>query len=163
MRSPLLAAALLALLLPGCALRSTSAILQAQEVYEDALEAGAPATAPHEFVLARQYLDKAREEWGRSQYQDADMLARKARSFAEEAEKKAQQEATMGEGASTVVPEEVVPPPTPEETGPTQPQPGDQELMEIIQDQAPAEGEDKPETNLDEEALDEEMFEEEGQ
>lgn len=163
MRRPPLAPVLLALLLSGCALRSTSAILQAQEVYEDALDAGAPSSAPHEFVLARQYLDKAREEWGQSQYQDADMLARKARAFAEEAEKKAIQEATMGEGAGTVVPEEVVPLPPTEETAPTEPQPGDQELLEIIQEEAPAEGAETPDTNLDEEALDEEMFEEEGQ
>ena len=83
-RVPLLA--LVAALIGGCgAIISTSELTDATRAVEHADELGAERLAVYEFVSAEEYLDKAREEWGRSDYQMAIDYARRARDFAEAA------------------------------------------------------------------------------
>lgn len=158
--------AMLLALQAGCAAKTTADILQVEQVLVDARAAGAAEYAPYELTLAQAYLDKARELWGDSQYEDANQLAAQAQAYAEQAEQRAIQEKTMGSGAQEVVPEEVTP--VPDAAPATEPQePSDDELMDIIQeDGAPAEGEPAPEDDarrpsmMSEEKLDEEQFEE---
>lgn len=151
---------------PGCAAKTTADLMQAERVLLDARAAGAEQAAPYQLTLAQAYLDKAREEWARSQYQDADHLAAAARAHAEEAERLAIQEATMGSGAQEIVPEEVAPTPEPP-TEPPADEPADDELMDIIQDEAtpgetPAdEADPRRPSMLGEEKIDESQFEEE--
>ena len=47
--------------------------------------------APYEWNIADQYIKKAREEYATSQYEDADMLAKKASVWAQKVQEIAQQ------------------------------------------------------------------------
>lgn len=68
----------------GPSLYSFNAIPAAQ-VVEEAEQAGAAERAPYEYYLAREYLDKAREEASEANYQDAVELAERARELGENA------------------------------------------------------------------------------
>ncbi|RME24182.1 MAG: DUF4398 domain-containing protein [Deltaproteobacteria bacterium] len=151
------AVVLFALLLPGCAVKTTAAIVAAEQVLRDARESGAEQTAPYELTLAQACLDKAREEWAGSQYQDADRLAAEARAHALEAERIARQEADVAGAGGNVVPEEVAPQPAPSDA--EQPPPtDDSELLDLIEDDG-KDGEDS-DSVLQDDKLDEDIFEE---
>jgi hypothetical protein len=85
----LLALLLLASLAACGPIQSTSALVEADVEIEAARAAGAPTSAPYEFVAAEAYLRKAREEVGYAQYELAADFAAKARDIAREARKKA--------------------------------------------------------------------------
>lgn len=152
------AVVLFSLLLPGCAVKTTAAIVAAEQVLRDARESGAEQTAPYELTLAQAYLDKAREEWAGSQYQDADRLAAEARAHALEAERIARQEADVAGAGGNIVPEEVAPQPAPSDAEPPTPPTDDSELLELIED----DGEDDEDSDsvLQDDKLDEDIFEE---
>lgn len=91
-----LLAPLLLLLAGGCgSILSTSEIGAANAALELAQADGAEELAVYEFVSAEAYLEKAREEWGRSDFQQAVDYARRARSFAMQASDRARREANM--------------------------------------------------------------------
>lgn len=72
-----------ATLLGGCgSILSSSEITSATQAIERAEELDSEAFATYEFVSAEAYLDKAREEWARSDFQKAVDYARRAREFA---------------------------------------------------------------------------------
>lgn len=86
----------LLLLAAGCgSILSTSEISAANEALELAMMDDADELAIYEFVSAETYLQKAREEWGRSDFQQAVDYARRARAFAVRASERARREATM--------------------------------------------------------------------
>ena len=70
---------LLASSLSGCgAVRATSALAQANQKFEQVTAAGAAEKAPYEYTLGKEFLNKAREEIGYSDYQVAERLAKQA-------------------------------------------------------------------------------------
>ncbi|MCB9764694.1 MAG: hypothetical protein H6739_33270 [Alphaproteobacteria bacterium] len=93
MRTSSLAAtlALTALALQGgcTAIKATVPMAQVEDAWGDAREADAEARALYEYTLAEQYRLKAREEWGYSDYGDAEELARKALDYCRQAEEMA--------------------------------------------------------------------------
>ena len=68
----------LLLLAPGCAGRAAYFLVDATRTYQEARDADAEERAVYEFTLAGEYLQKAREEVGYSDYQAAEKLARRA-------------------------------------------------------------------------------------
>lgn len=120
-RASLLTLLLTPLLLPllgGCtAGRASFVILNAQREYQEALSQGADAKAVYECTLAYEYLQKAREEAGYSQYRAVENLCNTSISWSQAAYTVA-----SGEGIpdpdQSVVPEERVEKP-PETTTPT--------------------------------------------
>jgi hypothetical protein len=109
------AAVLLLLALGGCtAGRSVYYVWSAQRGMDGAVEAGAETRAAYEYTLAREYLAKAREESGYSDFKDAEVLARKARTWADKAVDVARfgtsERELMLEEAGEVVPEEIIQP-----------------------------------------------------
>jgi len=70
------------LFLPGCAARAGYFLLDAARTVQDARDADAETRAIYEYTLAEEYLKKAREEDGYSDYQAAEELARRAREEA---------------------------------------------------------------------------------
>ena len=73
--------------LVGCyaATRSTVDLAQAQQKIEMARTAGAPQQAVYAWTMADEYLKKARDEWGRSDYEAADDLLKKSMNWADQA------------------------------------------------------------------------------
>ena len=71
----------------GCyaATRSTVDLAQAQQKIEMARAAGAPQQAVYAWTMADEYLKKARDEWGRSDYEAADALLKKSMTWADQA------------------------------------------------------------------------------
>jgi hypothetical protein len=114
---PLLA--VLPMALGGCtAVRASYYLLDAQRKFESAVNAGAEQRAPYEFTLAEQYLQKAREEDGYSDFGAAEMLSRKSIEYAAAAFEKASDEGRPDvSGAESIVPEEKKEEP-PKEQGP---------------------------------------------
>ncbi len=92
-RSSASAAALFAacaLLVSGCGpILSTQALSDAERALADAEAADAEALAVYEFTSATEYVDKAREEWGYSDFRAALTYARRARDFARDAQARA--------------------------------------------------------------------------
>lgn len=71
---------LVLLSLSGCtAARGGYAIIDAQRAYKEAVDAGAEEYAVYSITLANEYLSKAREEVGYSDYGAADKLCQKAK------------------------------------------------------------------------------------
>lgn len=70
-------------------IRSTSSLIAADVELEAARAAGAQKTAVYEYTAAETYLHEARVVAGYAQYQTSEEYADKARTFAEEAKKKA--------------------------------------------------------------------------
>jgi len=74
----------------GCGpIMSTQTITDARDALERAAEVDAERYATYEYVSAFEYLEKAREEWGYSDYQKALEYARRAVTFAEQAYERA--------------------------------------------------------------------------
>ncbi len=86
------------LALAGCgSVLSSSEINSADSALELALSASADEFAVYEYVSAEEYLNKAREEWGRSDFQQAVDYARRAHEFATMAYERALRAANIGE------------------------------------------------------------------
>ncbi len=77
----------LLLVLPGCyaATKATVDIASAQQELETARSLGAPERAVYAWTMADEYMKKAKDEWGRSDYQAADKLLKQARHWADQA------------------------------------------------------------------------------
>lgn len=85
------------LMLSACGPVSTTLVLQdAETALEGARGAGADHFAAFEFVSAEEYLRKAREEEGYSDFQVAITLATQARKFAEAAHERALKNPSRG-------------------------------------------------------------------
>ncbi len=68
--------------------QSTIVINEAEVAVERARLAGAEQRAPYEYFSASEYLHKAKEEWGYSDFEAALDYAALSKQFAEEAKKK---------------------------------------------------------------------------
>lgn len=77
---------------------ATSSISAARYALEMATEAEAERRAVYEYVSAVAYLEKAREEWGTSDYQRAEEYADRAIAFAEAALERANATEVTGVG-----------------------------------------------------------------
>lgn len=74
----------------GCGIIwSTNALQDAKTRYKEADVMGARETATYEFTLGEEFLKKAREEYGYSDYRNAQILAERASSALNEARKRA--------------------------------------------------------------------------
>ena len=63
----------------GCAAgRASYFLVDATRAYKDAVDAGAVERAPYEITLAKEYLAKAREEDGYSDYGAAERLSKRS-------------------------------------------------------------------------------------
>jgi len=86
-------AGLIVTLVVGCGpVRSTQAISKAEVEFERARVAGAHNKAPYEYYSAKQYLHKAKEEWGYSEFEPALDFADQAERAAESARRKAKED-----------------------------------------------------------------------
>ncbi len=73
---------LASLSLTGCGVvTSTSALVDAHGRYQSATAVGAGSVSPYEYTLGVEYLRKAQEEAGNSDYQVAEQLARQAGTY----------------------------------------------------------------------------------
>ncbi len=72
-------------------------MMDAKHEYEAARLVDAESRAPYEFTLGVEYLRKAKEEAGYSDYQTAEKLARRAQAWLEEARHAAMVEGTTDE------------------------------------------------------------------
>ena len=71
-----------AIMAEGCgAVGYTAVALNATQALEEARQAGASTTAPYEYYYAEAHLAKAREEAGRSEYQQAMQQAQTAHEY----------------------------------------------------------------------------------
>lgn len=88
MTSRVVSALVLAIVaLSGCAAgRGTYFIADAQKHVRAAEASGAPETAVYAWTMADEYMRKSWEEWGNSDYEDAENLAKKAAEWADKAE-----------------------------------------------------------------------------
>jgi hypothetical protein len=78
----MLAVIVLGFALGACGpVESTSLIVQADTSLHNAKTAGADQKSPYEYTAAEQYLHKAREEWGRSDFEYSVDFATKARDL----------------------------------------------------------------------------------
>jgi hypothetical protein len=75
--------------LEACAFASTARIVKASSSVESAERAEAEKYAIYELTRAREYLHKAREEWGYSDYEAAERFASDAISWGDKARDKA--------------------------------------------------------------------------
>lgn len=110
----LLPALLVLVAATGCgAGRSLYFVWDAERAFREAEEQGAATQAVYEYTLAREYLVKAREEQGYSDYRDAEKLARSSSEWAARAVEVAQYGTTERElmlrEIGNEVPEDVVP------------------------------------------------------
>ena len=94
--------------LSGCyaATRSTVHMVEASQKLTEARDAGAPARAVYAWTKADEYMKKARDEWGRSEFQSAERLFEKSQKWSEEAARLAR---TAPVDAIEVLPEEAAP------------------------------------------------------
>lgn len=88
MSSPVVCSLVLAIVaLSGCAAgRGTWYIADAQKHVRAAEAAGAPTRAVYAWTMADEYMRKSWEEWGNSDYEEAENLAAKAAEWADKAE-----------------------------------------------------------------------------
>lgn len=105
---PWLLLALAIPLLGGCAARSSYFLLNAERAYQAALKDQTEKYAPYEMTLAAQYLDKAREENGYSQFEQCEKLSIESQKYAEKAIEVASERKINMEGSDEIVPEERV-------------------------------------------------------
>lgn len=99
---------LLPLLLSGCtAGRATFMLVNAEREYQTALEQGADQKAVYEITLAHEYLQKAKEEAGYSDYGPVDQLCKASITWSQTAYKKSSDE--IPDADQQVVPEERLP------------------------------------------------------
>jgi hypothetical protein len=73
--------------LSGCyaATRSTVHMIDAQQRLLEAREQGAASQAVYAWTMADEYMKKARDEWGRSEFKSAERLFAKSKKWSEEA------------------------------------------------------------------------------
>lgn len=69
------------LFLLGCAIKSSVVLIEAEQAYS--LVEPYKEVAPYEWNMSDQYIKKAREEYATSQLEDAEVLARKAKEWAQ--------------------------------------------------------------------------------
>lgn len=148
----------IALLLPGCALKTTMAVMDAEQAVFAAEAAGAVELATHDVTMARAYMEEAHRLWAHSQYAAADRLALEAKRLADDAARKA---AVGGDPGQEMPDDAATPPSTPVEPPPVE-EPDDSELMQLIEE-GKEDQPDKEPSVLEDEKLDTEIFEEEGQ
>lgn len=137
----------LLLVLGGCtAAKATIQIVSAEQALRRADEYDCRRTAAYEYVMAEQYLEKAREEAGYSEFRIADALARQSAEWSDRAiifVERRGQDVNLDDFTESAAPAPV-PAPT------TEPSPIDQELQELIGPQPSApEPEREPELELD--------------
>ncbi len=85
----LLVALLLGMALAACGpVESTSVIIEADTALHNAKTAEADQKSPYEYTAAEQYLHKAREKWGTSDFEYSIDYASKARDLAKTARDK---------------------------------------------------------------------------
>lgn len=97
---------LFALLLPGCtAARATYFLLDAQQKYQDAVQEGAEKAAPYEITLAHEFLEKAKEEDGYSDFGATEALCKKSIEYSAAAYQRAVDDVDV-KGADEIVPEQ---------------------------------------------------------
>lgn len=106
------------LLSTGCAVRASYFLVDAERAWQEAVDAGAETAAPYEYTLAHEYLLKAREEAGYSDYQVAEQLAKQAVDAAERATRMANEPRNLLPLDAAAVPEEVQRQPAPAEPSP---------------------------------------------
>lgn len=102
--------------LSGCAARATYRVVEADQHVQAAIKAGSATRAPYETTLARAYLEKAREEAGRSDFGAAELLARRAIELSDAALARAASAVRVDglpTNAADIVPEERAPTPAP--------------------------------------------------
>ena len=77
----------LGLAMSGCyaATRTTIRMVEADQKLTEAREAGAPNQALYAWTKADEYLKKARDEWGRSEFESAERLLVKSMEWSAEA------------------------------------------------------------------------------
>ena len=81
------------LMMTGCGpIMSTSNIEDAKDALEKATAVNAETRAPYEYTMATEYLRKADELWGYSQFGYSAEYAKKAIEMAQAAEEKAQKD-----------------------------------------------------------------------
>lgn len=153
-RPALLALALLTL--PGCALKTTILVMDAEQAVSAAEAVQADELATHDMTMARAYMQEAQRLWAHSQYAAADRLALESRRLAEAAAQKA---AVGGDPSQEALEDAATPPPEPE-APPVEPEPDDSELMQLIEEGKEEEGEEKEPSILEDEKLDTEIFDE---
>lgn len=97
--------------LSACAIAPTAALLKASSAVESAERAEADKFAIYEITKAREYLHKAREEYGYADYEVAELYAKESVAWGDRAREKARDRPT----GSTVAPpsEPSIVPPTP--------------------------------------------------
>lgn len=149
---------LVLLLSPGCAIKTTVGLMDADQAVRAAVDAGGDELATHDTTMARAYLVEAHRQWGRSRYASADQLAAEALRYAEQASQKS----AVGGDPGQLVPDEVEVVPDVEAVGPQQEEPDDAELMELIE-QDKGESPERQPSMMEEEQLDAEIFEEEAE
>lgn len=88
----------LAVVMTGCfgPITATTELVNAEAALERARVADAHERAPHEYYTAANYLKKAKEEWGYSDFQASDRYAEKSRRAAERALTKAKEDPWTG-------------------------------------------------------------------
>lgn len=115
---------MLPLLLGGCAAKAAYTLMNAQQAVDAAVSAGAETKVPYEYTLAYEYLQKAKEENGYSEYQAVEKLSASAIEYANAAAEKARQMVDENPDES-VVPEELERRETTVPTGPKKSTMGD--------------------------------------
>lgn len=91
------------MLISACGpIKSTTQISNAETSFEAAKLANAEKLAPYEYYMAEQLLNKAREEWGYSDFEMSADYAEKARDFADKAREKASTDPWNGPPSSAI-------------------------------------------------------------
>ena len=85
----------------GCGpIQATQRVSEAEVAVMQARMAGSDSTAPYEFFVATEFLYKAKEEWGYSDFEASLHYATVAKRSAEEALRKTEEDPWMGSPAA---------------------------------------------------------------
>jgi hypothetical protein len=85
----------------GCGpIQATQRVSEAEVALMQATMAGSETTAPYEFFIAKEFLHKAKEEWGYSDFEASLHYAVVAKRSAEEAIRKTAEDPWMGSPAT---------------------------------------------------------------
>jgi hypothetical protein len=114
---------ILGLGLSGCyaATRTTVRMVEADQKLAAARNAGAPTRAVYAWTKAEEYLKKARDEWGRSEYESAERLLVKSVEWSAEAARLARAQGPAREIDG--IPEQIAPKPPPQKPEQLAPKP----------------------------------------
>jgi hypothetical protein len=95
------------LLLGGCtAGRASYYLLDAQRKFDSAVAEGAESRAPYEYTMSKEFLQKAKEESGYSDFGPCEKLAKKSAEYAQAAIEKSADNGAEVKNADQFVPEE---------------------------------------------------------